>query len=264
MLESFQTLHPCGDCIEDFELSWIHRIVLGILSRGLVEKLHVSIRAEVNVPDTRRRSALSWSALRADHQAISLLLEAGADKSTSEIDGNTLLLFSTERGANSCINWLLKASANATYRNYKGRDAWFKALENHDNLHCIQPLLAAGISVDTRDSHGASPLSWVALRNHVRSIPVLLDCRADINLINHERDTPLMELLFFNSDDAMKLLLEAGADYTKEVGYGDPILHDVAIYGGLRIIEAVRTTKLPDIDINVNNKKDKTALQLVQ
>ena len=159
ILESFQTLFPCDDCIEDFELSWIHRIVLGILSRGLAEELHVSTGAEVNVPDTRGRSALSGSALRGDHQAVSLLLEAGADKNTSETDGNTPLLFSTERGANSCMKLLLKAGANATHRHHKGRDALFKALENHDNPHCIEPLLAAGISVDTRDSHGASPSS---------------------------------------------------------------------------------------------------------
>ena len=263
-MESFQTLFPCDDCIEDFEASWIHKIVLGILSRGLAEELHVSTRAEVNVPDTRGRSALSGSALRGDHQAVSLLLEAGADKNTSEIDGNTPLLFSTERGANSCMKLLLKAGANATHRSHKGRDALFKALENHDNPHCIKRLLAAGISVDTRDSHGASPLSWAALRNHVRSIPVLLDCRADINLANQGGDTPLMESLCFNSDDVLKLLLEAGADYTKEVSYGDPILHDVAIYGGLRTIDVVRAAKLPGIDINATNKKGKTALQLVQ
>ena len=73
-----------------------------------------------------------------------------------------------------------------------------------------------------------------------------------------------MESLFLNSDDAPKLLLEAGAAYTKEVSYGDPILHDVAIYGGLRTIEVVRAAKLPGIDINATNKKGKTALQSVQ
>ena len=42
------------------------------------------------------------------------------------------------------------------------------------------------------------------------------------------------------------------------------MLHDVAMYGGLRAIEVVRVAKLPGININATNKKGKPALQLVQ
>ena len=71
-----------------------------------------------------------------------------------------------------------------------------------------------------------------------------------------------MESLFFRSDDCLKLLLECGADYTKVDSYGDPFLHDVAIYGGLRTIEIVHTVELKDIDIYATNRYGKTALEI--
>ena len=48
------------------------------------------------------------------------------------------------------------------------------------------------------------------------------------------------------------LLLEAGADHTKIDSYGDPILHDAAIYG------------FDGRNIKSTNKKGKTALELAQ
>ena len=156
---------------------------------------------------------------------------------------------------------LLRAGADTKPKNVRDRNAltfaWANAL-------CIEPLLAAGIDVNTRSRDGTSPLSIAVLRNSCDSIASLLRCGAHIESADNDGDTALMESLFFNSDDALKLLLDSGADYTKTDSYGDPFLHDVAIYGGLRTIGIVHEANLGDLNVHATNKSGKTAHELAR
>ena len=77
-------------------------------------------------------------------------------------------------------------------------------------------------------------------------------------------DTPLMESLFFHSQDFLNLLLRSGADYTKIDSKEDPVLHEIAIYGGLRTVEIIHATKLDGRNIKSMNKQGKTAPELAQ
>ena len=77
-------------------------------------------------------------------------------------------------------------------------------------------------------------------------------------------DTPLMESLFFYSQDSLNLLLRSGADYTKIDSKGNPVLHEIAIYWGLRTVEIIHATKLDGRNIKSMNKQGKIALEEVQ
>ena len=60
------------------------------------------------------------------------------------------------------------------------------------------------------------------------------------------------------------MLLEAGAEYTRADDCGNPILGDVALYGGLGTIEFFRAVERNAIYIKATNKKGKRALEKAQ
>ena len=268
-VEFFKSLFFNEDCVEELELSRFHQIVLGLLHRNLGEELSISPRPEINRVDSRGRSALSWAVLKGNSKAVSLLVEAGANVNKSDSEGNTPLIYSVQGKDTSCMNILLKAGADAKAKNIGGRNALIHAMRTSANPLCIEPLLAAGIDVNSRDGYGGSPLTACALalsvtRDCCGCIATLLRCGADIDSADNAGDTPLMESLFYHNDDALKFLLASGADYTKTDSYGDPILHDVAIYGGLQTIEIVHEANLRDLDTQATNKSGKTARELAR
>ena len=234
------------------------------MHRDLREELSISQRPEINYVDSRGRSALSWAALRGDSKAVSLLVEAGANVNTSDSEGNTPLIYSVQSKYTTSMDILLKAGADAKPKNIGGRNALMCAMLTAANPLCIEPLLAAGTNVNSRDGQGASALAMSVIRDSGGCIATLIRCGADIDSADNAGDTPLMESLFYNNDDALKLLLASGADYTKTDSYGDPILHDVAIYGGLRTIGIVHEANLRDIDIHTTNKSGTTARELAR
>ena len=263
-VEFFKHLFFSEDYVEELELSKFHQIVLGLLHRDLGEELRISRRPEIDYVDSKGRSALSWAALRGDSRAVSLLVEAGANFNTSDNEGNTSLIYSAQSKDTYCVDILLKAGADTKPKNIRDRNALTNAMWSCVSPLCIEPLLAAGIDVNTGDWNGTSPLTFAAMKNSCDSIVTLLRHGADIESADNDGDTALMDSLFFHCDNAMKLLLASGSDYTKTDSYGDPFLHDVAIYGGLRTIETVHEAKLRDLDIHATNKSGKTALEIAR
>ena len=132
VLRSFWSLFPSHDYVENFELSVLHRIVLGFVSRDLTEELGLSTIAEINRVDVRGRSALSLAAIKGDHRAVRMLLERGADVNICGHDGDTALLNAAERHDATCMGLLLNANANRAHRNKLGSDPMLKALRNKE------------------------------------------------------------------------------------------------------------------------------------
>lgn len=263
-VEFFKSIFFGKGCVEELELSRFHQIVLGLLPRDLGEELSISRRRDINYVDSRGRSALSWAALKGDPRAVSLLVEAGANVNASDSEGNTPLMYSVQSRYTTCMNILLKAGADAKPKNIGGRNALMYAMRTAANPLSIEPLLAAGIDVNSRDVHGASALALTVLKDSDTCIATLLRCGADIDSADNAGDTALMESLFYHNDDALTLLLASGANYTKTDSYGDPILHAIAIYGGLRTIEIVHQANLRGLDIHATNKSGKTAREIAR
>ena len=264
--QSFQSLFQMEDYIDELELSTIHQAVLGLRHRELSEELKRSQIHEIDDLDRRNRSALSWAALRGDCEAVRLLVGAGADKNLADCKGNTPLIHSLQSRSKdtSCMVGLLQAGANAMVKNYMGRDALWCAVESLAPVDCIKPLITAGIDIATKHSNGSSLLSRAVKHNDGSWVSALLKSGADIEAADSDGNTALIESLLFRSDDALKLLLERGADYTKTDSYGGSILHNVAIYGGLRTIEIVRAAEFKGIDLHTANRQGKTALEMVR
>ena len=197
-------------------------------------------------------------------KAVSLLVEAGANVNLLDSERNTPLIYSVQSKDTSCMEILLKAGADTKSKNIQSRTALVTAMRTSLNPLCIEPLLVAGIDVNTPSADRLSPLTHAVFRNIRDSVATLLRCGADIESTDKDGDTPLMDSLFYNSDDALELLLASGTDYTKTDSYGDPVLQKIAIYGGLWTIRIVHEAKVKTLNLYAMNKSGKTAREIAR
>ena len=73
-----------------------------------------------------------------------------------------------------------------------------------------------------------------------------------------------MEPLFYHSDDSLVLYSRPELIKHKSILTKTSILHDVAIYDGLRTVEIIHATKFDRFDIECLNRHGKIAFQIAQ
>jgi len=106
-------------------------------------------------------------------------------------------------------------------------DQAFLAAARDNNAAALTHLLAAGQSVDVRDSGGRTALLLATHANAVEAARVLIEAGADVNAKDDIKDTPYLYAGAEGRTELLKLLLAAGAD-----------LRDTNRFGGTALIPA--------------------------
>ncbi|PWA35723.1 acyl-CoA binding protein 1 [Artemisia annua] len=75
-------------------------------------------------------------------------------------------------------------------------------------LRCVE----AGISVDTKDSEGRTPLHWAVDRGHIDVAELLLNRNADVNLQDNDGQTPLHYAAVCEREAIGELLVKKNAE----------------------------------------------------
>ena len=73
-------------------------------------------------------------------------------------------------------------------------------------------LLSKGAQVEAEDIMARRPLHYAAANGNVRVIEVLLAAGADINAFTSGGETPIMKAVFFMRNEAVRSLLDSGAN----------------------------------------------------
>ena len=106
-------------------------------------------------------------------------------------------------------------------------DQAFLAAARDNDAAALTLLLAAGQSVDVRDSGGRTALLLATHANAVEAARVLIEAGADVNAKDDIKDTPYLYAGAEGRTEILKLLLAAGAD-----------LRDTNRFGGTALIPA--------------------------
>ena len=96
----------------------------------------------------------------------------------------------------------------------KQKRDFFKTLRRKNAAVNIQRFLAAGVSLEERDSAGRTPLIIAARYGDLELVNTLLAAGAKIDARDHEGNTPLVHALTYNvvNPEVVRRLLQAGAD----------------------------------------------------
>lgn len=142
---------------------------------------------------------------------------------TVDEHGDALLAIAARNGHLAMIDKLLRRNVNLEARNLKGETPLFVACEAQQ-YDAVRKLIAARAFVNTRDDGGQTPLSRLAEvkgPNALLIMRLLISCNAAINVEDAFNRKAIRWAASLGSIDAVKLLLEHGADFRRCDAFGD-------------------------------------------
>ena len=193
-----------------------------------------------------------------DRQAISALLESGADVNASQPDGATALMWAAHWDDVDGAEALIRAGARVNAANDYGVRALDLACENR-SVAMVGTLLAAGANVNAVQTNGVTPLMKAARVGSVEIVKALLDRGADVDVVTEQGQTALIWAISEPHLDVVRLLLAAGTDPNVSSRRGFTPLMYTALHGDL---EMARMLLEAGAGVNVRGSKGDSALPL--
>ena len=84
------------------------------------------------------------------------------------------------------------------------------------SLEHIVLLLGSGAGVNSRDTHGRTPLMWAAIKGDVPTLRLLVERGAQLNAVDEKGDTALTRAARHGRTEAVTYLVESGANVMSE------------------------------------------------
>jgi uncharacterized protein len=131
------------------------------------------------------------------------------------------------------------------------------------NISQARELLEAGVSADSADPIGGTPLLIAAWSGQTEMVALLLAHGANVNAAHPEAgSTPLQYAVLTGRVEVVKVLLASGADIRKRYRYGQTVVHIAAAHGSVPILRMLLDAKasVSDSDDAGNSPLDEAVL----
>jgi len=126
-----------------------------------------------------------------------------------------------------------------------------------DNVELIQVLLCLDVSVQANISSGISLLHFAVELNAQKSVAVLIEEGADVDLQDEDGNTPLQYSCHYGFLESTQILLNNGANPDSQNVEGFAPLHRACFSGYIQIVKALIAF---DADVNVQTNEKQTPL----
>ena len=160
-------------------------------------------------------SPIADAAARGDREAVKTLLKKAADVNAAQGDGMTALHWAAMNGDVELTEMLVYAGANVRATTRLGAYTPLYLASQHGHAKVLQALVKAGADVKAGTPNGTMPLMVAAASGDVDAVRTLLDNGAEINGRDGVRwQTPVMYAAANNRAAVIELLASKGADLT--------------------------------------------------
>lgn len=186
-----------------------------------IVKLLLRYTADAKFKCKSGKNALTAALQKRDFELVKILVDAGANVNSSGQYGTTPLMIAVLTNNLPLIKMLLANGALINTTDKPGRTALIYAASGFSetpNFEVVDLLLKSGANpnVMTNDfgeyTRCNTALTGAARRGSIEIIQLLLANKADVNLTCENGDTPIVHAVKTGRIDAVKLLIEAGAD----------------------------------------------------
>lgn len=188
--------------------------------RGDLEAVRDALESgiPVDAQDDNGHAALSHAAMNNQAELAQFLIDRGADVQCEDQQNQTALFFATQERAHDTVIVLLDAGAQVDAPDSNGRTPLMNACSSKD-VQTAKLLMARGADVNARDQDQWPPLmmavvEWSGDRYQTELVRVLLDAGAAIDARTTWGHTALHTAALCGATDAVRDLLQAGADAT--------------------------------------------------
>jgi len=224
-------------------------LMLPIISAKTL-KHFIAYGANVNLLDNLGKSALMY---QTNEDIIKLLIDKGADVNAFDKKGKSLLMYHIDEP--EIVKMLLTKNIDINHKDEFGKTALMYAT----NLEVVKSLLNYNVNVNLCDKLGNTALHYIVkseneFKNEI--IEELLECNANINAVNFNGSSVLMEA---REIDTVKLLLQNNVKVNLKNNEGKTALMQFVSepYISIKRIKALLNA---GADINSCDNLGKTAL----
>ena len=206
-------------------------------------------RREVDKADGLGWTACHWAALRGDLNAISLLLQYGADiekRNENQYRPLDMALFSKNQAA---IQLLLDSGCEANYLDGQGWLPLHVCCCLGFETGVIDTLLRKGLDINqgTRDSED-TPLMLAVQEDHVHVVKHLITRNAAVNAANYLGQCAIHIAIACDHAESLQVLLQHRVDHILKTKSLEDILHYAAQFAGLDVLRLLYRFDLHGID----------------
>ncbi|KAI0926197.1 hypothetical protein AcW1_010362 [Taiwanofungus camphoratus] len=187
---------------------------------GLVRSLVCQDAKLVNSVDIDGRTPLHWAASSESLDIARYLIDQGAEVDCSDSLGWTPLHIAASAGHEEIVRELIGSGADVNRRNDKGLTPMhYSASKSHVEIGKL--LISRGADINARDKANQTPLHRAATTGSTGFINILLNPpegspKTRLNTADRVGNTPLHLAMESAHAEAACLLIEAGADRTRE------------------------------------------------
>ncbi|KAH1299832.1 hypothetical protein KXV27_002966 [Aspergillus fumigatus] len=211
--------------------------------RADLVRLLLSYGADVNARNGQHATPLHLACANGQLGAVELLLNRGADANAATLFRETPLHQCMRFGSLPLLELLLTAGANTSARDETGVSPLHIGISLRKPLEMIVRLIQAGADINALDLHSRTSLFLAAKYGNARLVQALVDAGVDMaideragadpNRVNHPGKSAAYGAIAYNRTEALKFLLESGADVSRLRQDGISLLHDAATHSAM-------------------------------
>ena len=207
--------------------------------------------ADVNKSNKFGNTALHLSSLQGNVNTMKVLLEYQADINANNIEGNTPLHLASLQGKASAVHYLISCESDVNIKN-RERNSPLQLAVQRGSLEVIRLLSEAGADVNAVDRYDNAILHCAVNKRREDVVRVITStCECNINVRDHNGDTPLHIAIKSGLTNIVQTLVQAGADINLVDDKGYPPLHIAAADGNMELVSL-----LIESGVNVDFKDD--------
>lgn len=183
-----------------------------------------------------------------DFDAVSSLLDSGANANVAQVDGMTALHWAIYHNAPAAAKRIIQARADVQAKNRYGVSPLSLACQNGSD-ELVGLLLAAGADPNSSLPGGETALITAARTGRCEPVKLLISKGADVNASEHKGQTALMWAAAEGHVDVIDALIAAGADVKAQLSSGF-----TSLFFAIREGQTAATLRLIEAGCDVNSE----------
>lgn len=179
--------------------------------------------------DAKSRTPLDWTAYLGNASISELLIAAGANVNSKDLEGFSPLHKAIINGHMELAEALLAAGADVNAQSLNGTTPVQLAIYISNIDHAARLVQNHGADINCHDKYGRTPLHWAAFHGDMELMVLLLKLGAKINCADNDGYHPIHKAVWKGKVDCMKFILDHGGSVSCRSARGYTPLHTAVI-----------------------------------